>query len=372
MTLSPPTLSARDIHFMRVSMGLARQGWGRVWPNPAVGCVIVKDGHVLGRARTQDGGRPHAETVALAQAGDQARGADVYVTLEPCAHHGKTPPCAEALIQAGVRRVLVGVEDPDPRVNGKGIDKLRQAGLIVETPVMAEACREINLGFFLKMTERRPMITLKTASTLDGHVAMASGESKWITGELARAYGRLERAEHDAVAIGVGTILADNPALTSRLSPRGHEPICIIFDTNLRSPFDASIFKNTDKRNVWIVCQDKADEDQLTRFMDLGVRVIPVPLQGVHVDLKAAVSALAEAGLTRVLVEGGATLMTALIKRGLYDRLLWFRSPDIVGAGARPAIGDIHIHALSERLGHVREEIRMLGTDILEIYHRKP
>ncbi|MBN8521257.1 MAG: bifunctional diaminohydroxyphosphoribosylaminopyrimidine deaminase/5-amino-6-(5-phosphoribosylamino)uracil reductase RibD [Alphaproteobacteria bacterium] len=357
---------------MRVSMDLARQGWGRVWPNPAVGCVIAKDGYVVGRARTQDGGRPHAETAALAQAGDHASGADVYVTLEPCAHHGKTPPCAEALINAGVRRVVVGVADPDPRVNGKGIEKLRQAGIIVETPVMAEACRDINLGFFLKTTQHRPMITLKTASTLDGFVAMASGESKWITGDLARAYGRLERAEHDAVAVGVGTILADNPVLTARLSVGGHEPICIVFDTNLRSPFDANIFKNTDKRNVWIVCQDKADEDQVTRFTDLGVRIIPVPLKGVHLDLKAAVSALAEAGLTRVLVEGGATLTTSFLKAGLYDRLLWFRSPDMVGAGARPAVGDMQIHALSARLGHVREEIRMLGTDILEIYRRKP
>ena len=206
-----------DTHHMRHALTLAERALGRTAPNPAVGCVIVsRDGHVVGRGRTQDGGRPHAEAVALTQAGDAATGATAYVTLEPCAHHGQTPPCAEALANAGIARVVASVEDPDPRVKGKGFAMLRAAGVEVVTGLLEKETTELNAGFFLRITENRPLVTLKIAQSEDGKTARA-GDDKWITGEEARRFSHLLRAKHDAILIGVGTALADDPELTCRL-----------------------------------------------------------------------------------------------------------------------------------------------------------
>jgi diaminohydroxyphosphoribosylaminopyrimidine deaminase/5-amino-6-(5-phosphoribosylamino)uracil reductase len=222
---------------MRAALALARRGLGRVAPNPAVGCVLVKDGRVVGRGWTQAGGRPHAETEALARAGEAARGATAYVTLEPCSHHGKTPPCAESLIAAGISRSVVALEDPDPRVSGSGLTLLREAGIAVDTGLLAEAAAEVNAGYLMRTRTGRPLVTLKLATTLDGRIATRAGESRWITGPLARARAHLLRAESDAVLVGSGTAVTDNPRLDVRLPGlEGRSPLRVLLDGRLRLP----------------------------------------------------------------------------------------------------------------------------------------
>src|SRR5580700_4659831 len=232
-----------DLGHMRTALGLARRGLGNTWPNPAVGCVIVKDGRVVGRGWTQKGGRPHAETEALARAGKGAKGATAYVSLEPCSHHGKTPPCAEALIAAGVSRVVAAVEDPDPRVSGRGIARLRAAGIAVEAGLCAAEAAELNAGFFCRVAQGRPLVTLKLAASLDGRIATPTGKSRWITGPAARERAHLLRAAHDAVLIGTGTALADDPQLTCRLPGlEARSPVRIVIDRTLRLPATLRLF----------------------------------------------------------------------------------------------------------------------------------
>jgi len=227
--------SAADRAFMAAALGLARRGLGRVWPNPAVGCVIVRDGLVVGRGWTAPGGRPHAEAVALERAGDLAHGATAYVTLEPCAHHGRTPPCADALVRAGVARVVTALGDPDPRTAGEGHARLRQAGIAVAEGTGADAAEEVNAGFLKRVRHGRPLVTLKLATTLDGRIATAAGESQWITGPRARQDGHRLRAAHDAIIVGSGTALADDPGLTCRLPGlEGASPVRVVFDGRLR------------------------------------------------------------------------------------------------------------------------------------------
>lgn len=362
--------SDQDIHYMRSALSLARQGLGRVWPNPSVGCVIVKDGHVVARARTADGGRPHAETCALLQAGMAARGADVYVTLEPCAHHGQTPPCAEALIQAGVARVFIGAPDPDPRVNGAGAAMLRAAGIPVTEHILADECAAVNRGFTLKVTANRPMVTLKMATSLDGKMATAGGESKWITGDAARAYGRMERAEHDAVAVGINTAVADDPMLTARMGGAG--PVRIIFDTHLHLPETAAVVRTAKDVPTWIMCGQGVDGARISQWAEAGVRVFPVMQDKEKaVSIRAALSALAEQGITRIMVEGGAALLTSFIRAGLYDRLLHFQAGTLLGAEGKPAVGDLNIETLSQRMDLTRQETRFFGADRLDIFTKK-
>lgn len=349
-----------DLHYMRSALSLARQGWGRTAPNPSVGCVIVKDGAVLGRARTADGGRPHAEVQALAQAGAAAKGATVYVTLEPCAHQGVTPPCSDALINAGVARVVVACTDPDPRVAGGGIEKLRAAGIdVVENIGRAEA-EEVNKGFFLRLSGDRPMVTLKIASSADGRVSTTPGQPPWITSDHARAFGHVERAQHDAIAVGINTVLADDPMLSTRVPGVAHDPARIVFDTNLRIPERAKVL---DGGKAWVVCGPNADNARRTALEKKDIKVITAN------DLKDALRVFAENGLTRLLIEGGPTLIGSFIKADVYDRLLWFRAPVTIGAG-RDAVADLGLTDLAQR-GVIRlTETRRLGIDALEIYER--
>src|SRR5438093_45669 len=245
---------------MLAALALARRGLGNVWPNPAVGCIIVKDGRVAGRGWTQPGGRPHAETEALARAGEAARGATAYVSLEPCSHWGRTPPCADALIAAGVRRVVVALEDPDPRVAGSGLARLRAAGIAVETGLGAAAAAEINAGFFQRVRFGRPLVTLKLASSLDGRIATASGESRWITGPPARDHAHLLRATHDAILVGTGTVLADDPQLTCRLPGLARRsPVRVVIDRHLRIPPSARLIAEARQVPTWVVTFGSAD-----------------------------------------------------------------------------------------------------------------
>lgn len=358
-----------DNDYLGMALALAGRGLGNVWPNPAVGCVVAHDGLVLGRGWTQPGGRPHAETMAIEQAGAGAMGATAYVSLEPCAHHGRTPPCAEALITAGVARVVIAATDPDPRVNGQGTALLRAAGIAVELPDHA-AAKALNDGFFSKVQLGRPLVTLKLATTLDGRIAIGSGESKWITGAQARARGHMLRAEHDAILIGIGTALADDPELTCRLPGMlGLSPVPIVLDSRLRLPDESRLARGAKSNPVWLV----AGPGQQSATLDkLGVEILPAPLSGSgRIDLQAALGILARRGITRLLVEGGSSVTTAFLDAGLVDRLAWFRAPGLIGDDGLAAIGELGLRALANMPRFHRQGIEVLGDDVLESFvHR--
>lgn len=357
---------------MHAALGLARRGLGTVWPNPAVGCVVVHKGRVVGRGWTQPGGRPHAETEALAMAGEAARGSTVYVTLEPCAHYGKTPPCAEALVAAGVARVVVAVEDPDPRVSGKGMAILRRAGLEVVQGVLEAEAAEVNAGFFLRVREGRPLVTLKLASTLDGRIATHSGESRWITGDAARAAGHGLRAESDVILVGSGTALADDPDLTCRLPGLAdRSPVRVVVDGRLRLPLTSRLVTTASDIPTWVVTLEGGDDARKAVYEDAGVDLIEVPAAAEGgVDLPAAMQALAESGVTRVLAEGGAHLAAALLRARLVDRLVWFHAPRLIGGDGLPATVAFGVDRLSQTPRFERTEMRAVGNDLMETFTR--
>ncbi|HPD82494.1 MAG: bifunctional diaminohydroxyphosphoribosylaminopyrimidine deaminase/5-amino-6-(5-phosphoribosylamino)uracil reductase RibD [Alphaproteobacteria bacterium] len=360
-----------DLWHMKSALNLARTGLGLTWPNPSVGCVIIKDGHVVGRGRSGDGGRPHAETVALNMAGKHAKGAFVYVTLEPCAHHGKTPPCAQALIDAGVSKVIIATEDTDDRVSGKGIEMLRAAGIEVVVGIMAEQARDLNKGFFLRHAEQRPLISLKTATTLDAKIATSTGESKWITGELARKRAHLLRVQHDAIAVGVNTIISDNPQLNSRLNGIVKNQVRIIFDTHLRLKGTEKIFENLLENPVWVVTTIEATSDKARPLVNAGADLITVSKNADgKIDLSQAMNALCARGITRLLVEGGANLMTSFMKLGLYDTLYWFKAGSVIGADGLNAAQALGIAKIDQKIRLTHSEQIILGEDVLDIYKR--
>ncbi len=357
---------------MRAALGLARRGLGSVWPNPAVGCVLVKEGRVVGRGWTQPGGRPHAETEALAMAGEAARGATAYVTLEPCSHHGKTPPCAEALIQAGVARVVAAIEDTDPRVSGRGFELLRQAGIEVRLGVCADEARELNAGFFLTQRERHPLVTLKLATTLDGRIATHSGESKWITGAGARQASHLLRAENDVIMVGSGTALVDDPELTCRLPGlEDRSPVRVIVDGRMRLPLTSRLVMTANEIPTWLLTLDGGAPERISAFRDAGVDVVELPEGADHaIDLHAALTALAESGVTRVLVEGGAHLAAGLLRAGLVDRLVWFRAARMMGGDGLPAAVGFGVDHLGQTPRFERVEVCPIAEDVMEIYKK--
>ena len=363
-----PTPSPEDIRHMRHALALAGRSLGRVAPNPAVGCVIVSaQGRVLGRGWTQDGGRPHAETVALAQAGAEARGATAYVTLEPCAHHGKTPPCAEALVAAGIARVVGAIEDPDPRVRGRGFARLREAGIAVVTNVLAEDAAAVNEGFFSRIAKARPLVTLKIAQSLDGCTASASGDSKWITGETARRFGHLLRARHDAILVGCETALKDDPELTCRLPGlEAASPIRVVLDSRLRLAASSKLARTAKDVPTLVFTASLTGAAALRAC---GVEVIAVATDPRdRPDLGAVLRALAERGVTRLLVEGGAVVHAAFLNENLADRLEVFTAPIVLGNAGQGAIGPLAGLGLDEvprfeRVGH-----RSLGPDVLESF----
>jgi len=348
---------------MRHAFVLARRALGQVAPNPAVGCVIVsREGWVVGRGWTASGGRPHAEAVALKQAGEAAAGATAYVTLEPCAHQGQTAPCAEALIRAGVARVVAAIEDPDPRVKGKGFNILRAGGVEVITGVLEREAANLNAGFFLRIQEDRPLVTLKLARSRDGKTVPAPGASRWITGEEARRFGHLLRAQHDAILVGIGTVLADNPELTCRLPGLDdRSPVRVVIDTQLRLP-PSSRLVQTAERVPTLVFTAAEGGDALRRR---GVDVLRV-IHDEHgrPSLRATLGVLAGRGFTRLLVEGGATVISSFLHKGYADRLEIFTGPITLGEAAGGTIA-----GLDNALGRfTRASQRSLGPDLLETY----
>lgn len=355
---------------MAAALSLARRGLGRTWPNPAVGAVIVRDGCVVGRGWTQPGGRPHAEAEALRRAGARARGATLYVTLEPCAHHGKTPPCAEAVIAAGVVRVVSAIDDPFPRVNGRGHALLREAGVAVETGLGAAQARDVNQGFLTRVARSRPMVTLKLATSLDGRIATRTGESRWITGEAARRRGHLLRATHDAVMVGIGTALADDPELTCRLPGLDdRRTVRVVADSDARLPLDSKLARSARRQPLWLIVRQGADDGRVEALTSAGAEVLRV-LAGPdnRPDPACALEALARQGLTRVLVEGGGTLAAALLGAGLVDHVVCFRAPMIVGGDGMPAVAAMDAATLRDALKLRLVSAGTEGGDIVETY----
>ena len=357
-----------DASHMVSALALARRGLGSSWPNPSVGCVVVRDGRVVGRAVTAPGGRPHAESQALAMAGEAARGATAYVTLEPCCHHGGTPPCTDALIAAGVARVVVATRDRDSRVNGAGVARLRAAGIAVEEGLHAAEARDLAAGFFSRIQRGRPLVTLKLATTLDGRIATASGRSQWITGEAARRAGHALRGRHDAVLVGVGTVLADNPDLTCRIDGFRPTPsLRIVADSRLRTPLLSRLIVTAAQVPTWILARPDADPARRAALTGAGVQVVTVPAmaEGIGVDPRAALEALGTRGLTSVLVEGGARLTAALLRADLVDRVAWFHAPSVVGGDGLPAAQAFGVAELADMPRFVRHDIRTIGDDVL-------
>lgn len=356
---------------MRHALVLGRRGIGRTGANPSVGCVIVsKDGRIVGRGRTSDGGRPHAEANALAAAGGAARGATAFVTLEPCATITETPSCADLLVGAGVARVVVAVLDPDERTNGAGVAKLRSAGIEIVTGVLADEAEESHAGFFQRTRANRPFVTLKIAQSLDGMTAAASGDSKWITGEESRRYGHLLRAQNDAILVGINTVLADDPELTCRLPGlESHSPIRVVLDTRLRLD-EKSILAKTARKTPTIVFTTVPEVTDKLR--NLGVEVVQVARDARgRPDLAALLSELANRKITRLLVEGGATVHAAFLDRDLADRLEIFTAPITLGAAGRNAIDALAALTLQEAPRFRRLSQRQLGIDLLESYVAK-
>ena len=361
--------AALDRRFMALALALAERGLGSVWPNPAVGCVLVQDGRIAGRGWTQPGGRPHAETEALARAGDAARGATCYTTLEPCAHHGETGPCAEALVQAGIARAVVAVEDPDPRVAGRGNALLEAAGIEVAKGCMEEEARALNAGFLARVEQGRPLVTLKLASTLDGRIATHTGDSRWITGAEARARAHLMRARHDAVMVGAASALADDPALTCRLPGMGHtSPIRIVIDGNARLPAEHALIGGAAEQPTWIVSTEALGRDgRHADWRGAGIEVIEVPAEADgRPALAAALEALAGRGITRVLVEGGGRLAASLLQAGLVDRIEWFRAPGAIGGDGVPALAALGIDRAGDMPRFARIASQPVGDDVLD------
>jgi len=372
---SPNPDDGADLAHMQAALALARRGLGQVAPNPAVGCVLVKDGRVVGRGWTQPGGRPHAETEALRRAGDAARGACAYVTLEPCTHHGQTPPCAEALVAAGITRCVIALEDPDPRVDGRGLAQLRAAGIDVVVGPGATAAGEINAGYLSQLRQGRPLVTLKLATTLDGRIATKNGASRWITGEAARARAHLLRTRHDAVLVGSGTAVLDDPRLDVRLEGLATtSPVRVVLDGRLRLPLTHDLVRRARQQATWLITRvpvgrDWADRDRVAAYKGAGVEVMTVGTDAAgRLSLQAALEALGQRGLTRVLVEGGGGVAAGLLRLGLVDRLAWFRAPRIMGGDGLPAVAGFGLEDLADAPAFVLTDMARIGNDVLETY----
>ena len=365
--------AAADRRFMRRALGLARRALGTTAPNPAVGCVLVgPDGAIVGEAATAPGGRPHAETAALLAAGPRAAGATAYVTLEPCAHHGRTPPCAGALAQAGVARVVVAMAtDPDPRVDGRGLAMLRAAGVLVETGLLGAEAAEIVAGFVHRVRTGRPLVTLKLACSADGRTATRTKESQWITGPLARRAVHRLRAAQDGVLIGLGTLLADDPLLTCRLPGYGDRPRRrIVLDPDARTPPTARLLADAERWPVIILVGPDAADARCTALASRpGVTLLPTPLDPAgRTDLQAALAALGALGLNGVLVEAGARLAAAFVRARLADRLVLHRAPMLIGGDGLPLLESLGVDRLQQAPRLTLLARRTAGPDLLETY----
>ncbi|AJE04860.1 bifunctional diaminohydroxyphosphoribosylaminopyrimidine deaminase/5-amino-6-(5-phosphoribosylamino)uracil reductase RibD [Geobacter pickeringii] len=349
---------------MRRALALARRGIGRTSPNPAVGCVIVRDGVIVGEGWHRKAGTPHAEAHALRQAAGQARGADVYVTLEPCSHYGKTPPCADALVAAGVARVFVGMVDPNPKVCGRGIGRLEAAGIEVTTGLLENESHFLNEPFIKHVTTGMPFVILKSALTLDGKTATSSGDSRWITNEKSRHYVHRLRAAVDAVMVGIGTVLADDPQLTVRI-PRGRDPLRVVVDSTLRLPGTARMLSQ-ESTSATLVATISGDEARCALLCSAGAEVVRCASRDGQVDLKDLLTRLGARGVQSVLLEGGSTLAGEALRAGLIDKFVLFYAPKLLGGeGGVGLFGGQSVMRMDEAFRLKTGAVRRFGDDIM-------
>ncbi|MEM6374724.1 MAG: bifunctional diaminohydroxyphosphoribosylaminopyrimidine deaminase/5-amino-6-(5-phosphoribosylamino)uracil reductase RibD [Pseudomonadota bacterium] len=356
---------ATDKRFLSLAIALSRRALGQCWPNPAVGCVLTRGGRIVGRGITQPGGRPHAEQQALKQAGSAARGATAYVSLEPCAHHGKTPPCAEALVSAGVVRVVAALQDPDPRVNGQGFDRLRAAGIEVVTGLLKTEAAEVLGGFISRHDRARPELTLKLALSLDGRIATASGHSKWITGPLARRAVHALRARHDAVMVGAGTARADDPSLTVRDMGLSHQPVRVVVSRRLDLPLTSKLAQSARDVPLWLCSGPDTEARRVAEWGALGADIVPCALAGRQVEMRAALTELGKRGLTRVLCEGGGALAASLLAEDLVDEVIVFSAGLSIGAEGLPGLGALGLDRLENARRFNLMDAQPVGDDIM-------
>ncbi|HYN98467.1 MAG TPA: bifunctional diaminohydroxyphosphoribosylaminopyrimidine deaminase/5-amino-6-(5-phosphoribosylamino)uracil reductase RibD [Actinomycetota bacterium] len=351
-----------DEAWMRRALRLAARGRGRTSPNPMVGSVLVKDGVLVGSGWHHRAGQPHAEVLALREAGENARGATAYVTLEPCAHHGRTPPCAGALIEAGIARVVAAMEDPDPRTSGKGVAALRQAGIAVEIGVLEPESRKLNEQYILHRVTGRPFVTYKAGMSLDGRTAAIDGTSQWITSEEARRDAHRLRAQSDAICAGVGTVLADDPKLTVRAVAGPRPPLRVVVDSAARTPAAAQVLSD-DAPTVLFTATGDAN-GALTSLKEAGVEVISLPDDNGQVDLAAMLRVLGDRGIVSLLLEGGATLAGAFAKKGLVDRYVFYLAPKLLGVSDAGALTGWAAGSISGAAELTISEVRRIGPDL--------
>src|SRR6476469_5094782 len=359
--------------FMALALTLGRRGQGRTWPNPAVGAVVVKDGVIIGRGWTQPGGRPHAEPEALNRAGEAARGATLYVTLEPCSHVGKSPPCTDAVIAAGIKRVVSAIEDPNPEVAGQGHARLRAAGIMVDVGLCAlEAARD-HAGHFARVRDHRPHVMLKLAVSRDDKIAGAERKQVTITGEAAKARMHLLRAQSDAILVGIGTVLADDPLLTCRLpGMEARSPVRVVLDRALRLPGSSRLVHSARETPLWVMTSDLAEAPAAMKLGAAGAQVIRVAATTTPpgLDLSAVLHALAEQGITKLMVEGGARVASSLVAAGLVDEIWLVRGPGTVGADGVPALDALPLAAITQSQAFKVRASETLAQDTLTIYER--
>ena len=358
-----------DERYMRLALRLARKGLGRTSPNPMVGAVVVKGNNIVGRGYHHRAGEPHAEILALRQAGTRARGATLYLNLEPCDHFGRTPPCTRAILQAGIRRVVAGMKDPNPLVSGGGIRRLRRAGVRVDVGVLEKECRELNAPFCKYITRKRPFVTLKAAASLDGKVATRSGDSRWISSGTSRNYVHRLRRAMDAVMVGIGTVLKDDPLLTVRLPGGGksRQPLRVIVDSRLRIPLHSQLVRTAGQYPTLVATTQAASLSRMRRLAaaNVGVATIAKDVRG-HVSLRGLMKELARRGVVSLLLEGGSTLNASALREGVVDRLLFFLAPKIIGGQGAPGVigGDGTLRIKDAEPVEILK-VRRIGPDIL-------
>src|ERR1700730_3590175 len=364
---------AADQRFMQLALSLGRRGQGRTWPNPAVGAVVVRDAVIVGRGWTQPGGRPHAEPEALRRAGEAARGATLYVTLEPCSHYGKSPPCVDAVMAAGIARVVSAIEDPNPEVAGQGHAKLRAAGITVDVGLRAAEAARDHAGHFRRVRDKRPHVILKLAVSSDDRIAAAGRKPLAITGEAARSRVHLLRAQSDAILVGIGTVLADDPLLTTRLpGMETQSPVRVVLDRALRIPGSSRLVHSARETPLWVMTSNLAEAPAAMKLGAAGAQVIRVAATSAPpgLDLAAVLHALAEKGITRLLVEGGSRVASSFVAAGLVDEMWLLRGPDSIGADGVAALDALPLSAITQSPGLKVRASEMLGRDTLTIYER--
>src|SRR5476651_1071276 len=363
---------AADQRFMALALTLGRRGHGRTWPNPAVGAVVVKDGIIVGRGWTQPGGRPHAEPEALKRAGEAARGATLYATLEPCSHFGKSPPCADAIIAARIARVVSAIEDPNPEVAGQGHAKLRAAGITVDIGLCADEAARDHAGHFRRIRDHRPHVILKLAVSSDDKIGGAGRKPVAVTGEAARSRVHLLRAQCDAVLVGIGTVLADDPLLTCRLpGMEARSPVRVVLDRALRIPGTSRLVHSARETPLWLMTSELAEAAAAVKLGAAGAQVTRIPPTAKPgLDPLAVLHALAEKGITRLLVEGGARAASSFVAAGLVDEVWLLRGPDPVGADGVAALDALPLTTITQSPGFRVRASESLQKDTLTVYER--